>query len=96
MLLGYKNNGANFYTSFIWMLWDYNANDFFSGNKRRIEIGTMLSLGQTEGIALKGNASGFVSSEEISSVITIPPKLLKFDFSEYFNGEALNIDIQRQ
>jgi len=91
MLLGYKNNGANFYTSFIWMLWDYNANDFFSGNKRRIEIGTMLSLGQTEGIALKGNASGFVSSEEISSVITIPPKLLKFDFSEYFNGEALNI-----
>lgn len=91
MLLGYKNNGANFYTSFIWMLWDYNANDFFSGNKRRIEIGTMLSLGQTEGIALNGNATGFVSSEEISAVITISPKLLKFDFSEYFNDEALNI-----
>ena len=61
LLLGYKNNGANFYSSFIWMLWDYNGNDFFSGNKRRIEIGTMLTLGQTEGIALKGSSSGFVS-----------------------------------
>ena len=91
MLLGYKNNGGNFYSSFIWMLWDYNGDDFFSGNKRRIEIGTMLTLGQTEGIALKGSSTGFVSSEQISSIITIPPKLLKFDFSEYLNEEALNI-----
>lgn len=89
MLLGYKNNGANLYSSFIWMLWDYNGNDYFSGNKRRIEIGTMLTLGQTEGIALKGSSSGFVSSEQISSIITIPPKLLKFDFSDYLNDEVL-------
>lgn len=88
MLLGYKNNGANFYSSFIWMLWDYNGNDFFSGNKRRIEIGTMLTLGQTEGIALKGSSSGFVSSEQISSIITIPPKLMQFDFSDYLNDEV--------
>lgn len=88
MLLGYKNNGANFYSSFIWMLWDYNGNDFFSGNKRRIEIGTMLTLGQTEGIALKGSSSGFVSSEQISSIITIPPKLMQFDFSDYINDEV--------
>lgn len=88
MLLGYKNNGANFYSSFIWMFWDYNGNDFFSGNKRRIEIGTMLTLGQTEGIALKGSSSGFVSSEQISSIITIPPKLLQFDFSNYLNNEV--------
>ena len=88
LLLGYKNNGANFYSSFIWMFWDYNGNDFFSGNKRRIEIGTMLTLGQTEGIALKGSSSGFVSSEQISSIITIPPKLMQFDFSDYLNDEV--------
>ena len=88
LLLGYKNNGANFYSSFIWMLWDYNGTDFFSGNKRRIEIGTMLTLGQTEGIALKGSSSGFVSSEQISSIITIPPKLMQFDFSDYLNDEV--------
>ena len=88
LLLGYKNNGANFYSSFIWMLWDYNGTDFFSGNKRRIEVGTMLTLGQTEGIALKGSSSGFVSSEQINSIITIPPKLMQFDFSDYLNDEV--------
>lgn len=90
MLLGYKNNGANIYSSFIWMLWDYNGNDFFSGNKRRIEIGTMFTLGQTEGIALTGNSTGFVSSEQISSIITIPPKLLRLDFSDYIHNEVLS------
>ena len=79
MLLGYKNNGGNLYTSFIWMFWDYQGSFLFSGNKRRIEIGSMFTLGQTEGIALYNSTNGYVSSEQISSVITIPPKLFKFD-----------------
>lgn len=90
MLLGYKNNGANLYSSFIWMLWDYEENLFFSGNKRRIEIGTMFSLAQTEGLALKDNSIGYVSSEQISSVITIAPKLFKFNLSDYLQQEPLS------
>ena len=52
LLLGYKNNGSNFYTSFVYLLFDYNQSHFFTGNKRRIEIGNMLTVSQTEGIAL--------------------------------------------
>ena len=89
MLLGYKNNGGNLYSSFIWILWDYQDSFFFSGNKRRVEIGSMFTLGQTEGITLYNGTNGYVSSEQISSVITIPPKLFKFDFSQYFEQESL-------
>ena len=91
LLLGYKNNGANLYTSFVWILWDHEPYDFFGGNKRRIEIGSMFTLGQTEGVALRNNQEGFVSGEQISSVITIPPKLSSFDFSEYFFSGTMNV-----
>ena len=84
LLLGYKNNGANLYTSFVWLLWDHDSFDFFGGNKRRIEVGSMFTLGQTEGVALINGYDGFICGEEISSVITIAPKLSRFDFSEYF------------
>ena len=93
MLLGYKNNGGNLYTSFIWIFWNYQGSSLFSGNKRRIEIGSMFTLGQTEGIALYNSTNGYVSSEQISSVITIPPKLFNFDFSEYLEPESLGIDM---
>ena len=84
-LLGYKNNGNNFYTSFIWNLWDYSNGLVFSGNKRRIEIGNVLNVSQTEGIALISNQSGYVSSEKVVSFVTLAPKLFKFDFGAYFN-----------
>ena len=93
-LLGYKNNGGNLYTSFVWNLWDYFGRDFFTGHKRRIEIGSMFSVGQTEGIAVQNSTNGYLSSEQISSVITIDPKLLKFDFNQYLtNGTAHLIEM---
>ena len=85
-LLGYKNNGNNFYTSFIWSLWDYSNGQVFSGNKRRIEIGNVLNVSQTEGIALTSNQSGYVTSEKVVSFVTLAPKLFKFDFGAYFNN----------
>jgi hypothetical protein len=88
-LLGYKNNGNNFYTSFIWNLWDYSNGQVFSGNKRRIEIGNVLNVSQTEGIALTSNQSGYVSSEKVVSFVTLAPKLFKFDFGAYFNNVTI-------
>lgn len=89
MLLGYKNNGGNLYSSFVWMLWGYSGHDFFDGNKRRIEIGSMLNVGQTEGLAMENSTKGYISSEQISSIVTIPPKLLKFDFNQYLTNGSL-------
>ena len=91
LLLGYKNNGGNLYTSFVWMLWDYSGRDYFSGNKRRIEIGSMFNVGQTEGIALINEKKGYISSEQISSVITIDPKLLKFNFDQYLTNNTVSL-----
>ena len=86
--LGYKNNGSNFYTSFVYLLFDYPGDAIFNGNKRRIELGNMLTLSQTEGIALKDSVSGFMSAEQITSVITIPPKLFSLDFTSFFSGDS--------
>ena len=83
-LLGYKNNGNNFYTSFIWCLWDHASNFIFSGNKRRIEIGNVLTVSQTEGIIVSDNGTGYVSSEKVVNIITIPAKLFTFNFTPYF------------
>ena len=91
LLLGYKNNGSNFYTSFVYLLFDYNQHHIFSGNKRRIEIGNMLNVSQTEGIAFEDSSSGFISAEKItSSVLTISPKLFHFDFTPYFENPTSN------
>tara|TARA_Y100000991_G_scaffold72126_1_gene54179 strand:+ start:7611 stop:8834 length:1224 start_codon:yes stop_codon:yes gene_type:complete len=91
VLLGYYDLGVGIYNSFIWLLWDYNSGNIFNGNKRRIEIGNMLTLGQTEGISLRASsAQGYVSSEQISSVITIPPKLFSFDFEEFLSSSTMN------
>jgi hypothetical protein len=92
VLLGYKNNGSNFYTSFVYLLFDFPTNQFFEGNKRRIEIGNMLTLSQTEGIAWRNQFSGFVSSEQItSSFLTIQPKLFEFDFNSYLENDTLGL-----
>jgi hypothetical protein len=88
-LLAYYDFGTGIYSSFIYMLWDYSESHFFSGNKRRIDIGSMLNLGQTEGITLNSGYSGYFTSEEINSIITIPPKLFAFDFYEYFENQLV-------
>jgi hypothetical protein len=89
LLLGYKNNGSNFYTSFVYLLFDYSNTSFFAGNKRRIEIGNMFNLSQTEGISFQNEFSGFISSEKISSsLITIEPKIFSFDFSSFLENNS--------
>jgi len=97
LLLGYKNNGSNFYTSFVYLLFDFPTNDFFSGNKRRIEIGNMLTVSQTEGITFNNSTNGFISSEKISSsIITIPPKLFSFNFQSYFENSQSSVQFTEE
>jgi len=73
-LLGYKQLSSGLYNCFMWKFWN-DPVGFFQGNRMRIELGSALTLGQTEGICLTNPNSGFISSEQISSVITIPAKL---------------------
>tara|TARA_B100001287_G_scaffold189148_2_gene159749 strand:+ start:17726 stop:18952 length:1227 start_codon:yes stop_codon:yes gene_type:complete len=90
VLLGYYSLGTGIYNSFIWMLWDYSDGKIFNGNKRRIEIGNMFMMGQTEGISLRESSiQGYVSSEQISAVITIPPKLFMFNFEQFLSSSTV-------
>ena len=59
VLLGYTLLKTN---SFLWFLNDYNGDMFFSGNKRRIEIGNNTEW-QTEGIAFISPDRFFISNE---------------------------------
>lgn len=75
-MIGYTEGGANF----MWLLSDYNQADFFSGNKRRIELGSAVTNSQTEGIVFKDKFNGFVSGETQSF---LPPRLFNFNIKNW-------------
>lgn len=58
LLCGYKN-----YIPFIWVLSDFWRNDFFGGNKRRIDF-TELAGAQTEGITFNDKDYIAISAEK--------------------------------
>ena len=90
VLLGYKKVGFN-YNCFAWLLFNYTNRNFFKADKRRLELGVASNLGQTEGIVLKNDNTGYFSSEKI--VIgsgAIPQQIYKFDFSGYYNTTSIN------
>ena len=59
-LCGYNiSNG----TSFLYLMWDYKNNICLSGNKRRIDLGTVFHNGQNEAVCFKGNTL-YMSNEK--------------------------------
>ncbi len=102
LMLGYKKESTGLYSSFMYRLLGVDQG-LFAGNFLRIELGSTLTLAQTEGICVSGPQTGFISGEQIVSVITIAPKLHAFDLTDlvqiadkepldiYFNGAILYI-----
>jgi hypothetical protein len=85
VLLGYKKTGGRSYSCFAWLLSGYKGPDVFSGNKRRIELGSALYVGQTEGIVLQNDNSGWISSESIrAGWFYEPARLFGFDFDNLY------------
>jgi hypothetical protein len=79
-LLGYTEVGLNF----MWLLYDYKDNSFFSGNKRRIGLGSGLVNSQTEAITFKDNDSGYISSEQFDlGQVELPPRLMSFNVDQW-------------
>lgn len=61
VLLGYTPQKL-----FLWMMWDFSADQFFSGNCRRIELGRFIWRGQMEAVCFdKDSQSVFISAEAI-------------------------------
>jgi hypothetical protein len=68
----------------MWLLYDYKDNSFFSGNKRRIGLGSGLVNSQTEAITFKDNDSGYISSEQFDlGQVELPPRLMSFNVDQW-------------
>ena len=79
--------GYNVATSqaFMWLLFDFKNNDFFSGNKRKIGLGNVLNISQPEGLSFSHGREGFICSENIS---IFPQKLLKFSILDWVTNDT--------
>ncbi len=75
-LLGYQPNGQGF----MWLLFDYQENKPFSGNKRKIQLGEGIENGQIEGITFSDEHRGFICSEKIAF---LQQRLFSFSISDW-------------
>ena len=75
-------------TIFMYVMWDYEPGLYFSGNKRRIELGMAVDHGQTEGVCFSSELEGYISSERFvfANIINEPPQLLKFSIADYMTS----------
>ncbi len=87
-LLGYEDKASG--TAFQWLLFDYKNMDVFSGNKRRLSLGSVIERGQVEGLAFSHNGEGFISSEDFSF---IKPKIVRFTTQEWTDAMTPTEDI---
>lgn len=63
ILVGYENK---IWMPFIWILWDFQSGDIFSGNKRRIDFPQIITS-QTEGVEFVNDQRVFISAENTST-----------------------------
>jgi len=82
VLCGY----SNMLQPFIYLLYDFTGNDFFGGNKRKIDLS--LSFHQTEGIATSDGLKYYISNEYFTQPpsVNTPQKLHTLDLSTYLSG----------
>lgn len=84
-LLGYNLQGLP--TVFAWLLWDWQQGSdlLFSGNKRRIELGSALVTGQAEGIGFKDSRTGYITNERTvaNGIAFVEPSVRYFDIGQW-------------
>jgi hypothetical protein len=79
-LIGYKTGGL--FPCFSYLFSDFSQSRFFSGNKRKFNLGSAVNLGQTEGIVMQNNGTFFTVSEKvIAGPNTILAKMHRFEFT---------------
>ena len=90
VLCGYDYDPVNLLSSlhpFVVLLYDYQENRFFSGNKRRLDF-DFSARAQIEAIATCNALDYYITNEQTSipvvdTVIDIPPALQRLDLREY-------------
>ncbi len=87
-LIGY-NERLN---PFLYLLYDFKGSDFFSGNKRKIDI--MLPYHQIEGITTTNGIKYFITNEyfTLAPIIKTPQKIHLLDLHAFL-GDYLNLSV---
>jgi hypothetical protein len=99
-LCGYTSGGARF----LYLLYDFTGNDFFSGNRRYVGLN---NFGQTEGIAFRNPEYVYISRENLTRVvlgitITFPQALEAVNLTNLLSPyyllpiQFINLSIQKQ
>lgn len=76
VLIGYVQN---IYTPFVWLLFDFQSNSYFSGNKRRIDFPNLTTT-QTEGICYISGKDLMISAEKSP---TFTARVFRFNASAW-------------
>lgn len=79
VMIGYSINPPTYYPAFMWLLFDYDPGQLFSGHKRRIVFPTLFGV-QAEGTAITVNSRLFISSEQASF---IDPRVFTLDVGQW-------------
>lgn len=87
VLLGYQTSG--FYNHFMHVLSDFSGGQYFNGNKRRIDLPDVFTMGQAEGICFRTSSYGYISNERILSGITVSQKLRYFNLQSFVPAYVL-------
>lgn len=92
VLLGYQNTGLG--NHYMHVLSDFSGGQYFNGNKRKIDLGTAMDMGQAEGITFSDDTHGYISNEYFSrSIITTSQSLYSFDISKLIANYVLPLDL---
>ena len=75
---------------FVYLLYDFHGTEYFSGNKRKVEVS--LPLHQVEGIATSNGLKYYISNEKfIQQPFNIPQKLHILDLSNLLGNYINNL-----
>jgi hypothetical protein len=97
VLLGYLAEGLRYH--FMHLLYGYNGDKYFSGNKRKINLPPALDMGQAEGITFRNDHYGYISNERVTASfgsldITVNQKLRSFNTDAFVPPVVLSLELK--
>ncbi len=69
---------------FVYLCYDFEGSDFFSGNKRKLNLD--LGFHQVEGISTENGLDAYVSNEQLRQIITVAPQIHRLDLRPYLSA----------
>ncbi|KGO92556.1 T9SS type A sorting domain-containing protein [Flavobacterium subsaxonicum] len=78
---------------FVYLLYDFTGNNFFSGNKRKVNISA--NFHQIEGIAASGGGNYYLTNEQFKKppFVNTPQKLHKINLSAFLDNYLENMPL---